>query len=523
MNLFFNTLTVKTRCFSAFALGVMLVFTLPPFFAFPFVFVCFMGLYLLLQLCETSKQAFWLAWSYGFGFFLVGVYWIIHSLLVDAAMFWWLIPFALCLIPAISALFIAVVGWFSFKIRHKFSPPAHVILFAVAWVLMELLRGYVTQFPWNYVGYIWLGEEKSLVAQMAAFFGVSGLSLMLVLFSTFPAILFERKDGNFVHVDKFKEVSFAWSAVLWMTVYGVLTCSDPIEVADDAPLVRLVQPNIPQKMKHDQTKQFEILHSHLKYTAVPSQAESGLNPDIVVWPEAPVNYSIEHDAKMRELITRAMPPNSYLLTGGMRVEDIQWSARMWNSFFALNSAGEVVSSYDKHILVPFGEYIPFKEYFPFVQKITQGAIGFARGDGPQTIKLPDVPAFSPLICYEAVFPGQIVDDENRPRFLLNVTNDAWFGNSFGPHQHLHMARMRAIEEGIPLVRVANTGISAVIDQRGTIVQALGLNQAGVMDVLVPLPKAGAQVTWYQRYRSLTIALIMVLLTLGASRWGRVKL
>jgi apolipoprotein N-acyltransferase len=209
----------------------------------------------------------------------------------------------------------------------------------------------------------------------------------------------------------------------------------------------------------------------------------------IIWPESAASYPLDQDAVARQMIAKVVPPGGLLLTGGERFDVSSTPPLAWNTLFAIDRDGAVVARYDKRDLVPFGEFLPLRDLLSRVglAKLTHGSIDFQPGPGRQTITLPGLPPFSPLICYEAIFPGSVVDPDVRPDWLLNVTNDAWFGRSSGPYQHLAMARMRAIEEGLPLVRSANSGISAVVDPWGRIQAQLGLGETGVLDSSLPQP------------------------------------
>jgi apolipoprotein N-acyltransferase len=212
----------------------------------------------------------------------------------------------------------------------------------------------------------------------------------------------------------------------------------------------------------------------------------------VVWPESAAPYPLDQDGVARELIAQVVPSGGFLLTGGERFDLSGEPPRVWNTLFVLDDTGAIVARYDKRDLVPFGEFLPLRGLLSRVglAKLTHGTIDFQAGPGRTTITLPGLPPVSPLICYEAIFSGSVVDPKARPDWLLNITNDAWFGHSSGPYQHLAMARMRAIEEGLPLVRSANSGISAVVDSWGRIEAELGLGETGVLDVALPPPLPG---------------------------------
>jgi apolipoprotein N-acyltransferase len=208
----------------------------------------------------------------------------------------------------------------------------------------------------------------------------------------------------------------------------------------------------------------------------------------VIWPEAATPFLLERDTTVRREIAAVVPERGYLITGALRASPPPGPVvRIWNSIEALNADGDVVASYDKSHLVPFGEYLPFRDILPF-KKITAGAVDLSAGPGPRTIALRGLPPFAAAICYEVIFPGAIVDEQERPDWILNLTNDAWYGRSSGPFQHLASARTRTVEEGLPMVRVANNGISAVIDATGRVRARINLDTIGYADVALPAPR-----------------------------------
>jgi apolipoprotein N-acyltransferase len=259
--------------------------------------------------------------------------------------------------------------------------------------------------------------------------------------------------------------------------------------------LRLVQANIDQHHKWDPDLRADSFRRHLSLSGS-APADNAPAPTLVIWPETASAYVLDEDPVARELIAEATPKGGHLLTGFNRFDFENEPKRAWNSLGVLNDKGDIEAIYDKHRLVPFGEFLPWRAVLSRIglKKITDGSIDFQPGDGPASLAIGAIPAFSPLICYEAIFTGDVAPRDQRPAWLLNVTNDAWFGKSSGPYQHLAMARMRAIEEGLPLVRSANTGISAVIDPLGRVRAKLDLGTTGVLDQ--PLPKALKQPTFY---------------------------
>jgi len=228
----------------------------------------------------------------------------------------------------------------------------------------------------------------------------------------------------------------------------------------------------------------------------------------VIWPETAVPYYLSDSSELRVALSKLVPPDGLLISGALRRSvDSTNRPQLWNSLHALAPDASLVATYDKHHLVPFGEYVPLRNVLG-LSKLVHGDVDYSSGPGPRTLLLPGLPPMSPLICYEGIFPGDVIDSANRPEWLLNVTNDGWFGNTAGPYQHFQAARLRAIEEGLPLVRAANTGISAVVDAHGRIVGKLALGTEGVLDAA--LPKALDYLTPYARVGDTIILAVLAL-------------
>jgi len=438
--------------------------------------------YQLLEKSEKKKDIFWLGFSYGFGYFLTGIYWISISLLVDAEKFAWLIPFALTLIPSALALYFACFAlsykFFIKKFKCSFDYQK-ILLFAICWLFFEVLRSYLfTGFPWNLLGYIWMFDVRFV--QLANIFGIYGLSVFAVLICLFP-MLFLKSSG----LKKAKLGDKILAAILLTffignLFYGYKHIDETKLVRDSQTKLRLIQANIKQEMKWDGAEKYRNFLKHIELT----NSQDLQNIKAVIWSETSVPYVIDDNPELMEKLKMAVPVDGVLITGGLRINyadrDKNNIADVWNSVFTINQNG-IAAHYDKHHLVPFGEYIPLQKFLPFIEKITEGAVGFSKGEGPKTLEAANF-LFSPLLCYEVIFSGAVIDKTNRPHLLVNLTNDAWFGNSSGPYQHFDMARMRAVENGISLVRVAGTGISAFVDPFGRVVSEIALNEQGIIDV-----------------------------------------
>jgi apolipoprotein N-acyltransferase len=274
--------------------------------------------------------------------------------------------------------------------------------------------------------------------------------------------------------------------------------------------LRLVQPNIEQTNKWRDDLRVAQLTKYLEL----SRRVGTPTPTHVIWPETATPFFVAHEPRLRRVMADIVPPAGALITGALRSTGPgEIPRRVWNSLHAIDSSGAIVATFDKFHLVPFGEYMPLRSVVG-IGKLTQGGTDFSAGPGVQSLRVPGLPPFSPLICYEVIFPGEVVAAGDRPEWLLNVTNDAWFGISTGPHQHFSSARLRAVEEGLPLVRAANTGISGIIDAYGRVVARLGLGLEGVVDG--PLPRAADETTLYARLGNapiLILSFMMIILGL----------
>jgi apolipoprotein N-acyltransferase len=309
-------------------------------------------------------------------------------------------------------------------------------------------------------------------------------------------------------------IGLAVLATIW--VGGAIRLAGAIDGTVTGVRLRLVQANIDPANKGDPGQPEHILDRHLALTLdTPGFAEVSH----VIWPETATLFLLEREPEIRAQLAEAAPAGGALITGAPRGQPATGEpARVWNSLAAIDRSGTVVGSFDKFHLVPFGEYVPVRSLLPFLSKFTPGSMDFSAGPGPRTLRLPGLPPVGPLICYEAIFPDQVVDTSDRPAWLLNLTNDGWFGKSTGPYQHFVSARLRAVEEGLPLVRAANTGISGVIDSYGRVAAQSELGEMRVLDVALPRPLS--HLTPYARFGDgATAALLLAaaVLALGLRR------
>jgi len=447
---------------AACVLGALSAAALPPVTAIPVLLLTIPGLLILLGSRAGWRGAAWMGFWFGFGLHLVGLYWITEAILFEAAQFWWLVPLAVPGLSVVLALFIAVPCALAWLARPGWP---RVLVLAGGWTLADLLRQFTaTGFPWNPLGSVWElpGRIGDVFIQPAAWVGVHGLTLLTLLLVATPALGRRAMVGGLAGL------------VLWAG-FGVSRLGQPTSPAPDLTAV-LVQGDIPQGEHIDAEFARRDFQHHLELTAQ-GVARLGTAPRVAIWPETASLYLLATDSNARSAIVDAAGGPG--LIGTFRF-DAQGRPR--NSLMAITSGGPPVAVYDKWHLVPFGEYAP--TWIPIsIPTLPNG--GMAAGTGPKTFHVPGLPPVGVLICYEAIFPAQIVDEADRPDWLVNVTNDAWFGNSTGPRQHLAAVRMRAVEEGLPVMRAANTGITAGFDAFGHEIARIGMNRSGVIDVSLP--------------------------------------
>lgn len=491
------------RAAAAAVAGALATLALPPLNLVPALIPTFLALFWLVRGSTGPRGAFAAGWWIGFGYFACGLYWISFALLTDIARYGWMVPFAVAGLSAGLAVFTGLAG-----LALRFGPQrgvAGVLAVATAWTLAEYARGTVlTGFPWNLVGTTWTVTPATM--QAAALVGAYGLSLLAALAAAAPALWWE---GGRRHRALAVALPLAIAGALWGG--GALRLDGATDSVVPGVTLRLVQPDIAQTAKWSDGQR----DAHLARTIALSHGAGWARVTHVIWPETAIPFFIGHDAVRREAAATAAPPGGLLIAGAPRFSrDAAGEPEVWNAVHAIDPAGVIVATYDKVHLVPFGEYVPLRGLLP-IEKITAGSRDFSAGPGLRTIRTDGLPPFSPLICYEGIFPGAVARDDDRPAWLLNVTNDAWFGLTAGPHQHFAAVRLRAVEEGVPLVRVANNGISAIVDPYGRVTAHLPLGAAGTVDGA--LPAALAAPTPFARAGNLPV--LLALATMAVALWG----
>lgn len=482
----------------AVTMGALAALALPPVHAVSLLFIAFPVLVWMIERSRRLWAAFGAGWWFGLGFFVAGLYWIANALLTDPVKFGWMLPFALGGLGGGLALFPALAAALAWLVRGRGA--SRIVAFGVTWVGLEYVRGFAfTGFPWNLIGYSWAFSDR--MNQFAAVSGIWGLSLLTAVAAAAPALLAGDAPAAAGPIPqpaarrRLGAVLACLLPLLGVFAYGsVRLAGVSVEMVPGVRL-RVVQPAIEQRHKAqpDLLQANIARHLHLSVDSPGYESVTDL-----IWPETAFPFLLERYPLWRQALGRATPPGGLLITGAVRAEpDTGPYNAIWNSLEALTPDGRIVGTADKFHLVPFGEYVPFARYLPFVQKITPGLLDFSAGPGPRTLRLPGLPPMGTLICYEVIFPGAVLDRHDRPRWLVNLTNDGWYGRSTGPYQHFASARLRAVEEGVPLIRAANTGISAAVDPYGRVIDFLDLGRSGVLDVNLPQPIAG--LTPYARF------------------------
>jgi apolipoprotein N-acyltransferase len=486
--------------------GIAAALAHPPFGILPGL-LAYPLLMLLAERSGTVHGAFWMGWLAGFGYFGVGCWWVAEAFLVDPAQAW-MAPIAGSLLPAGIGLFWGAAA----ALYRRFAPSGlvRVLVFAACFALLEWLRGHVlTGFPWNPAGASW--AAGSAASQFAAVVGVYGLGFITVAaVSAFAPLL-----GPGLRKSRVGAAGLGALVLAALVIGGTIRLGGA-ELRDTDTLIRIVQADVAQESKWTPEAYRSIVDRYVNLTARPGAAQ----PDVVVWPEgalpASFNDVFAPGAPDGAAIARAVQPGQTLLMGLARGEaGADGRSRYYNSLFALEDAADaglrVTAVYDKYRLVPFGEYLPLGDLMGSIgiRSLVHMPADFSPGPRPAPIDLPNAPRVQPLICYESLYPGFTPGGAGRPEWIVNVSNDAWFGATSGPIQHLNLASYRAIETGLPVVRATPTGVSAMIDPWGRVIEGRRLDpgESGVIDALLPQPVG---VTPYGRFGDLFFWLMVLI-------------
>jgi apolipoprotein N-acyltransferase len=505
------------RILIAFLAGAASALALPPINAWPVPFLTFPILVWLVDGAAAGRlggvpAAATAGWWFGFGYFLAGLYWVGHAFLVDAQTFGWLLPFAVIALPAGMAVYTALGLALARLIWTRGA--SRVLALAVALTLAEWLRGHLfSGFPWSTYGYALI--SPLWLAQGAALIGLWGLTFVAVAAFASPAVLADERADT---ARPWLAPALAGTMIVALAIFGAIRLATTPTSYVEGVRLRIMQPNLQQDEKFNYAQKQQVMSRYLALSDRSSGPQSTGVRDAthLIWPESAFPFFLTREADALAQIAALLPQGTVLITGAVRAPpEIAPNApvtRAYNSIYAIDHDGSILSVYDKVHLVPFGEYLPFQSLLEQLglMQLTKVRGGFIAGDRRRNQRVPGAPPYLPLVCYEVVFPGDAVPRSERgswlyehvgrylgwpfaagsgerPGWLLNLTNDGWFGASAGPYQHFQQARVRAIEEGLPLVRAANTGISAVVDPLGRVIKSLPLRTEGVLDA--PLPQA----------------------------------
>jgi apolipoprotein N-acyltransferase len=520
------------RAAIGFVAGAVSALAIAPINAWPVMFLTFPVLVWLVDGSAGGRlgrlvSAAAVGWWFGFGYLVAGLYWVGIAFLVDAKTFAWLMPLGVVALPAWLALTTAIGVALARLLWCRGA--SRVLALAIGLTFAEWLRGYVfapnahifSGFPWNAFGYAFTGPL--VLAQASALVGLWGLTFLVVLICSTPALL----------ADDPKETPHRWLplgaglvVLAALAAFGALRLASTPTTLVPGVHLRIMQPNLAQDEKFNRSAKQRVMSHYLTLSDRATGPDRTGIKDVthLIWPESafPFFLPLEPDASAQ--IAAFLPKSTVLLTGGVRPAQVAPSGkveRAYNSIYLVDHGGSLTPIYDKVHLVPFGEYLPFQSFLESIglMQLTKVAGGFVPGDRHRPVTMPGAPSMLPLICYEIIFPDEAVPPGERPGWLLNLTNDGWFGISSGPYQHFQQARVRAIEQGLPLVRAANTGISAVIDPLGRVIGELPLGTEGVLDA--PLP-ARIGPPPYRRFGDITLGVLFAsaLLVTLRRRWQR---
>jgi apolipoprotein N-acyltransferase len=503
------------RALVAFLAGVFAVLGQAPY---DFPAACFISFPILVWLLDGTtgdatvsrigrlKPAFAVGWWFGFGYFLGGLWWIGTALLVEAESFAWALPFAMIGIPLLLAFFYGLAAAIARAMWG--SGIGRIAALAAGFAIAEWLRGFLfTGFPWNAIGYA--AMPAPMLMQSVSVIGMDGMNALAVFVFALPALLVD-KSGRRLGAALFVLLLISHAG------FGYYRLTKPVAEASEYLQVRIVQPNVDLSEKWDKEVRDRIFASLIELSARPP-AQGQARPQLVIWPETAVPFLFTDRADALTTLGEVLQEGQLLVAGIVREEAASGPGtrtRYYNSVVAIDDKGEIVDAVDKVHLVPFGEYIPFADLFASIgiEQLVAGPMNFDAGNQRRDISLPDGVKASPFICYEVIFPGLVAADSASADIMINVTNDAWFGNTPGPYQHFRQAHLRAVVTGRPLLRAANTGISGVVGQRGIVVDGLAIGTQGIIDSRIPIYLAE---TITERQRRINGIILVMLLVIGA--------
>jgi len=450
---------------------------------------------------KNFKNTFVSSWTWGFGYYIAAIYWVPSALFMFLDDFWWLIPIAFIFGPLFMAITIAIQSiitqFFYQKLKSNFT-----LIFTCSWLLYELIISWLfTGFPWALIGYSL--SFSDILTQIASIFGIYGISFLLVYISSGFYLLWLQ---DFSALKKHIYISLMIVAIV--ICYGKVNLYyNPTELTEIK--VRIIQPSLPIQNKWKEEDFWNNLNNHIDL----SNLDLDFKPDLIIWPEGAI-VTLYKNQEVLNYITSSLKNFDGLLMSGGFDQVSNKDKQHYNAFYAINKNADLVFMYHKQHLVPFGEYIPFKNILP-LEKITHGFEDYAKGSTETIFNLDQINLkVASLICYESVFPSEVRKKTFGSDVIVHTTFDTWFGKSSGPYQHFYMSKIRAIENGLPLLRSGNNGVSAIIDPAGRILQRSQIDEVIKIDGFVP--KKLKHKTLYSQYGNIT--LIFLLLTLITQRF-----
>ena len=501
-----NFLSERHNYDLTFALGILLTLAIPPIGFFPIVFLAIPILMWATAKSKNALQAFLGGWTFGLGYFLVGFYWSGIALKEIHRDIFWFFPFFVVALPVYIAIYYGFVTMLAFYFRKHLE--LYVLIFAALFFWFEYLRGIITNFPWNVMGSVWY--EVLPVIQSLSLFGIYGLTFLAILWAGLPFLLANRgwatiKGGLGLVIVLLFALNFTWGG--WRMIQGKTSFNDDVAI-------KVFHPHITSEMK----KNGGVFDQYLEMIQE-QPSNSSESTTLYVFPETSFDvYNGEYQQSLTKIVSN-LPDNGYAAIGIHRIEGYGPEKNIYNSLILTDKSANILATYDKFIPAIWGEYLPFDDFISQTPlgKYTTHMLRIAPGFGPMNLQKGDIPRFSPVICFEAAFSGRIIDKESaRPEFLLLLSNDAWASGSVGPYQNFSSARMRAIEEGLPVIRAANVGISAVFDPYGRELERLGMHEKGVIDSSLPIY---AEPTFFSKYGHVPVlwfmgGLTFILLCIG---------
>ena len=484
----------------SFFFGTLLVTCFPPFNFWPLLFPSITYIFLQSYYADSTKKAFLIGFYFGLGFFLFSLYWIFNSFLVRSGIFPYILPFCLFIFSCLLSIFIGFITFLNLKFKTKLH--ISIIFFSIFWTLSEILKGYLfTGFPWNLIAHTF--SNFDILIQVCSLIGVYGLTFIIIYVVLAISIFFMNfKEKNY------SSITISILIFVLVYTYGKNKLNDADLDYYDSHIFRVVQPNISQKNKLNFDKLEENYKKLIDLSFTNKMGALNISEKLgILWPETAILDSKHLNSyPIFNKLKNNLKDDEYIISGIFRKEK---KNNFYNSLSIINSDLSLNYVYDKIHLVPFGEYTPFSKLLKIVGL---NFFGLKKGSKNQEIvQHKSLPKFTPLICYESIFSGKFI--KNNSNFLINFTNDAWFGDTIGPHQHFINSRFRAIEEGKHMIRVANTGISASIDPYGKILESLSLNSSGYFDTKIYFKKNNNKTykTIFAKYENnLIISLLAIL-------------